>query len=53
VALLVRDIEGGILEPGSRLPPEQQLSTRLGVSRNVIFPLSGLLRQIDRLSFRE
>jgi DNA-binding FadR family transcriptional regulator len=36
VALLVRDIEGGILEPGSRLPTEQQLSTRLGVSRNVI-----------------
>ena len=23
VALLVRDIEGGILEPGSRLPTEQ------------------------------
>ena len=36
VALLVRDIEGGVLEPGSRLPTEQQLSTRLGVSRNVI-----------------
>lgn len=36
VALLVRDIEGGTLEPGSRLPTEQQLSARLGVSRNVI-----------------
>lgn len=36
VALLVRDIEGGILEPGSRLPTEQQLSASLGVSRNVI-----------------
>jgi GntR family transcriptional repressor for pyruvate dehydrogenase complex len=36
VALLVRDIEGGVLEPGSRLPTEQQLSTTLGVSRNVI-----------------
>ena len=36
VALLVRDIEGGILEPGSRLPTEQQMSASLGVSRNVI-----------------
>jgi DNA-binding FadR family transcriptional regulator len=36
VALLVRDIESGVLEPGSRLPTEQQLSNRLGVSRNVI-----------------
>lgn len=36
VALLVRDIEGGVLEPGSRLPTEQQLSASLGVSRNVI-----------------
>lgn len=36
VALLVRDIEGGVLEPGSRLPTEQQLSVKLGVSRNVI-----------------
>lgn len=36
VALLVRDIEGGTLEPGSRLPTEQQLSAKLGVSRNVI-----------------
>lgn len=36
VALLVRDIERGVLEPGSRLPTEQQLSATLGVSRNVI-----------------
>ena len=36
VALLVRDIDTGVLEPGSRLPTEQQLSTKLGVSRNVI-----------------
>ena len=36
VALLLRDIEGGVLEPGSRLPTEQQLSSKLGVSRNVI-----------------
>ncbi len=36
VALLVRDIEGGLLEPGCRLPTEQQLSAQLGVSRNVI-----------------
>lgn len=36
VALLVRDIEGGSLGPGSRLPTEQQLSAKLGVSRNVI-----------------
>lgn len=36
VALLLRDIEGGALEPGTRLPTEQQLSERLGVSRNVI-----------------
>lgn len=36
VALLVRDIESGALEPGSRLPTEQQLSAKLGVSRNVI-----------------
>ena len=36
VALLLRDIEGGVLEPGSRLPTEQQLSATLGVSRNVI-----------------
>ena len=36
VALLVRDIESGMLEPGSRLPTEQQLSAQLGVSRNVI-----------------
>lgn len=34
--LLVREIEAGILEPGNRLPTEQQLSLRLGVSRNVI-----------------
>ena len=36
VALLGRDIESGVLEPGSRLPTEQQLASRLGVSRNVI-----------------
>jgi GntR family transcriptional repressor for pyruvate dehydrogenase complex len=36
VALLLRDIEGGVLEPGSRLPTEQQMSATLGVSRNVI-----------------
>jgi DNA-binding FadR family transcriptional regulator len=36
VGLLVRDIEAGVLEPGSRLPTEQQLSAKLGVSRNVI-----------------
>ena len=36
VALLVRDIEAGVLEPGCRIPTEQQLSAKLGVSRNVI-----------------
>ena len=36
VALLVRDIETGVLEPGGRLPTEQQLSAKLGVSRKVI-----------------
>jgi len=35
-ALLIRDIEAGLFEPGSRLPTEQQLSLQLGVSRNVI-----------------
>jgi DNA-binding FadR family transcriptional regulator len=35
-ALLYRDIESGLLNPGSRLPTEQSLAAQFGVSRNVI-----------------
>lgn len=35
-ALLSREIEHGDLNPGSRLPTEQQLSEKFGVSRNVV-----------------
>ncbi len=36
VSLLHGEIDAGVLAPGSRLPTEQQLSSKLGVSRNVI-----------------
>lgn len=36
VAVLHRQIASGTLSPGSRLPTEQQLADRLGVSRNVV-----------------
>ena len=36
VSVLLRDIETGTLPPGARLPTEQQLSAKLGVSRNVV-----------------
>lgn len=35
-SLLAREIESGDLNPGSRLPTEQQLADRFGVSRNVV-----------------
>jgi GntR family transcriptional repressor for pyruvate dehydrogenase complex len=34
--LLSREIESGDLTPGSRLPTEQQMADRFGVSRNVV-----------------
>jgi GntR family transcriptional regulator, transcriptional repressor for pyruvate dehydrogenase complex len=34
--LLAREIESGDLNPGSRLPTEQQMAERFGVSRNVV-----------------
>ena len=36
VALLSREVVEGMLSPGSRLPTEQQLADKFGVSRNVI-----------------
>ncbi len=36
VSVLQRDIESGALPPGARLPTEQQLAEKLGVSRNVV-----------------
>jgi DNA-binding FadR family transcriptional regulator len=35
-AVLSKDVESGHLFPGSRLPTEQQLADRFGVSRNVV-----------------
>ncbi|MGE0239610.1 MAG: FadR/GntR family transcriptional regulator [Parvibaculaceae bacterium] len=35
-SLLIKEIEAGDLTPGSRLPTEQQMADRFGVSRNVV-----------------
>jgi DNA-binding FadR family transcriptional regulator len=44
VARLSADIRGGRLAPGTRLPTEQMLSTKLGVSRTVVREAVAALR---------
>ena len=53
VAALNRDIESGELAPGSRLPTEQQLANRLGVSRNVVREAIAQLRADGLIEARQ
>jgi DNA-binding FadR family transcriptional regulator len=53
VSLLYRDIETGALEPGARLPTEQQLAEQFGVSRNVIREAIAQLRADGLIDARQ
>ncbi len=51
--LLSREIEQGDLNPGSRLPTEQQLSEKFGVSRNVVREAIAQLRADGMVEARQ
>lgn len=51
--LLTREIESGDLNPGSRLPTEQQLAERFGVSRNVVREAVAQLRADGMVEARQ
>lgn len=52
-SLLAREIESGDLNPGSRLPTEQQLAERFGVSRNVVREAVAQLRADGMVEARQ
>lgn len=51
--LLGREIESGDLTPGSRLPTEQQMAERFGVSRNVVREAIAQLRADGMVEARQ
>ncbi|MER8777566.1 FadR/GntR family transcriptional regulator [Mesorhizobium sp. M0977] len=52
-AFLSREIESGDLNPGTRLPTEQQLSEKFGVSRNVVREAIAQLRADGMIEARQ
>jgi GntR family transcriptional repressor for pyruvate dehydrogenase complex len=52
-SVLSREIESGDLPPGSRLPTEQQLADRYGVSRNVVREAVAQLRADGMIEARQ
>lgn len=52
-ALLSREIEAGDFNPGGRLPTEQQLAERFGVSRNVVREAIAQLRADGMIEARQ
>lgn len=52
-SLLAREIQSGELNPGARLPTEQQLADRFGVSRNVVREAIAQLRADGMVEARQ